>query len=383
MPSMSIAQKLRRKNKQSEPATSRPKRMRVSAWIGWLPLLGVVLCTATLGLLIHQLIEQGRLEGSVALSSGQYIEAELTSGEIRGHLLPPAPKIAANAISGALQASILDSSGSVRVDDNAVKLRSAPNMALVENSEYGLLPVIGPDGMTALQYYGRPFIKKGNVSLISVVVTGLGINKEMSIAASRLPADICLSVSPYASDVPVWMQSMRVQGHEFLLDLPLEPSNFPLSDPGPQALMTNIMPEENEIRLKKILASSTGYVGMVASSDEVFFQGEKDFIEPVVKEFATRGILTIFTKFQERPVLEKIADEAKLANLAADVNIRYGADINEIVQQFSGAETIASKSGAALVVIQASPVAIVELEKWIKTLDEKGFQLTPVSVLAR
>lgn len=382
---MSIAQKLRPKGKSSSAFNATAgSRQRWTVVVDWFPLIGVLLCTAVLVLLFYQLIEQGRLEGSVAWSSGRYVEAYLESGEIKGHLLPPAPKApaAAAALAGAAP-TILDTSGTVQINKDAVKLRDAPNMALVENADVGMLPVISPDGVKSWQYYSRPFSKLGNVSLISVIVTGLGIHKELSIAASRLSPDICLSVSPYTHDAPVWMQSMRVQGHEFFVDLPVQPLNFPLTDPGPDALMVNIMPEENSVRLKKLMSRTTGYIGMVLPNEEVFFDGDKDFVQPVIKEFASRGVMVIFTKPHERTELAKWIDDEGLVHLYADINIRYGADSTEITQQLSAAEAISAKRGNALIVIEASPIALDQLKKWSENLGNKGFQLAPVSVLAR
>lgn len=355
---------------------------RVGALLGWLPLVGVLLCLGVVVLFWQELLTQGEIEGSASWDGGRYVEVVLNTGEVKGHLLPPPVKSAKDEVESAAPSTILDTSGTVQVDKNSVKLRAAPNMALVEKSDFGLLPAVRDD-VYPWKYYGRPFTKLGNVSLISVVVTGLGMHKELGIAASRLPPDICLSVSPYAKDVPVWMQSMRAQGHEFLLDLPMEPDTFPAFDPGPSALMTSIMPEENMTRLKRIMGKSTGYIGLVIPHDEVYFSGQKDFIQPVVQEMAKRGVMGLFTKFQDRPALNDVLGETELVHLSADIFIRYGADINEITQQLSAAESVADKRGSAIVVVQASPVALDVIKKWTEALGEKGFQLTPLSVLAR
>ncbi len=372
--------KLRQKSKPAKEA--KPDRQRLWAVLGWLPLVGVVLLCAFAALLAYQLKERSQMEGSIAWTSGRYVHAYLSSGEIKGKLLPPPSqkveedKVAAtnNSDTQALP---------VKHNDGGVRLRDAPNMALVENSEHGLLPIISPDGVKSWQYYSRPFTKKGNVSLVSVIVTGLGLHRQMSLDAAGLSPDICLSVSPYALDVPVWMQSMRAQGHEFLIDLPMQTENYPLSDPGPDALMTNIMPAENMKRLLKLMAKSTGYIGMVMPADEVFFDAEKDFVEPVVTELANRGILAVFAGSKERIALSKTMKNASLAHLIADVHIRYGASTNDILQQLNAAEVISHKRGTALIVIRASPIALEQLKKWTEGLPAKGLQIAPVSVLAR
>ena len=76
---------------------------------------------------------------------------------------------------------------------------------------------------------------------IAVVLTGLGLSAEATDTAIReLPAPITLSFTPYADRLDHWMGLARVNGHEVLLDLPMEPTNFPYDDPGPQTLLTQL-----------------------------------------------------------------------------------------------------------------------------------------------
>jgi polysaccharide deacetylase 2 family uncharacterized protein YibQ len=386
---MFTALKLRQKNNPTRQAL--PAR-RLREVLGWTPLVGLILLVGFAAMLAIQLVDRGKTEGNIAWTSGRYVHAYLTSGEIKGKLLQQldnkdsAPKeseskpVSSKTTSASESASI---NIPVVKSSDGVRLKDAPNMALVEKSDTGLLPIISPDGDKPWQYYSRPFTKKGNMSLVSVIVTGLGMQREMSLKASSLPPEICLSVSPYSAEVSVWMQSMRAKGHEFLLDLPLQTTNFPLSDPGPDALMANITPAENMKRLKTIIGRTTGYVGLVAPAEEVFFDAEKDFTEPVVRELASRGLLTIFAGSKDRIEFAKIMKNESLAHLDADINIRYGADMNDILQQLASAEVIAHKRGTALVVVRASPIALEQLEKWSAGLSAKGLQLAPVSVLAR
>ena len=135
--------------------------------------------------------------------------------------------------------------------------------------------------------------------------------------------------------------------------------------------------------LKSVLGKTTGYVGLMISADEVFFSAPKDFVQPVVKELADRGVMLVFAKPQERPELAAYIKDAGLVNLGADIQVRYGSDSNEIKQQLSAIEAVALKRGSGLIVIQATPVALQALQIWSENLARRGFQLTPVSALAR
>src|SRR3546814_1479416 len=55
------------------------------------------------------------------------------------------------------------------------------------------------------------------------------------------------------------------RGHEVLIDLPMEPTTFPNEDPGPQALLTGLTPQENLDRLDWVLGRGSAYVGVAGS----------------------------------------------------------------------------------------------------------------------
>ena len=91
-----------------------------------------------------------------------------------------------------------------------------------------------------------------------VVVTGLGLATDVSETAIRtLPAAVSLSFTPYAKDLETWISLARSQGHEVLLDLPMEPTTFPNDDPGPRALITSL---PSSARRRSSPSSSSGSV---------------------------------------------------------------------------------------------------------------------------
>lgn len=333
--------------------------------------------------LLLGLFAAGLKEGERAYTEGRYAVIDIDSGRVDAYLSRAALP-AANAHKPVGKPVALSTSRSSTPVAEGDRLVPVPADALVETDEHGaVLPKIGEDGTKPWQYYARPFEPTADTSLISIVITGLGINRELSNAATALPSDISLSFSPYASNAPQWAQSARAQGHEVLLNLPLEPTNYPATDPGPQALLTHIMPDENTPRLRWTMAQMPGYIGMTIPADEVFFAGEQDFIKPIAAEFAGRGLLTLFSKRHERPALNAVLGATGLEYLYADVSIPYGVGGAEITRQLEALEAVAAERGHAIGVIEASPVAVEMLKKWQESVIQRGFKLAPISALAR
>ncbi len=64
-----------------------------------------------------------------------------------------------------------------------------------------------------------------------------------------------------------------------LLQIPLEPDNYPTEDPGPHTLLTTLPPEENMKRLQWLMSRYTGYVG-VTNHMGAKFEATTDIVAP-------------------------------------------------------------------------------------------------------
>ena len=113
----------------------------------------------------------------------------------------------------------------------------AVDPSLIEHGPFGPLPRIGPDGRRPLFAYARPFNFEDARPKVAVLILGLGLRAELFEAALALPGPIGLQLSPYAPDLPALVERARRAGHEVLLDLPMEPADYPASDPGPHTLL--------------------------------------------------------------------------------------------------------------------------------------------------
>src|SRR5262249_11980014 len=145
----------------------------------------------------------------------------------------------------------------------------------------------------AWRVYARPFDRTDKRPRIALLVIGIGLDRALSLAAlDRLPGPVSLGFDPYAADVKKAMTDARSLGHESLLDLPLEPIDYPREDPGPLTLLTSLDQTQNASRLHKLMGEAAGYVGFVT----VFgarFEAESTSLMPVLQELKQRGLMFI------------------------------------------------------------------------------------------
>src|SRR5215472_17368560 len=134
--------------------------------------------------------------------------------------------------------------------------------ALIEQTPQGPLPRIAADGRMPLTTYAPP-ASTAKGPRIAIVVGDLGLSAKGTAAAiQNLPAGITLAFVPYENDVSRWVGEARRTGHEVLLEVPMEPYDFPDSDPGPHTLRAAVGEETNNERLVWSLTRFTGYAGI-------------------------------------------------------------------------------------------------------------------------
>lgn len=87
-----------------------------------------------------------------------------------------------------------------------------------------------------MDQYARPW-SGARGTRIALIVGGLGLSQTGTQKAIRdLPGEVTLGFATAGNSLQRWMQEARRSGHELLLQLPMEPFDYPANDPGPNAL---------------------------------------------------------------------------------------------------------------------------------------------------
>jgi polysaccharide deacetylase 2 family uncharacterized protein YibQ len=219
---------------------------------------------------------------------------------------------------------------------------------------------------------------------IAVVLTGLGLsNAQTTAAVQALPANVTFAFSPYGNDLQAWADQARAAGHEVLLELPMEPLNFPNDDPGPHTLLTSLPASENVERMTWVLDRFTGYVG-VTSQLGGRFTTQPEALKPILVELKKRGLLFLDTRASPDTVAPELAADAGLAHASNDVFLNEPTAARATLQAgLAELERLARERGSAIGIGYAYPVTMELLTGWARALEERGIELLPVSALAR
>jgi uncharacterized protein len=290
--------------------------------------------------------------------------------------------------------TIIDGSSGKRQDvvigsDGADKsgAEPAPTMAmagidqrLLETSRYGMIPVVA-DGLKPFTVYAADAdrTKAARMPVVAIVVSGLGVGAAKTAdAIMKLPPAVTLAFTPYGADPAKLAERARAQRHEILLQVPMEPFDYPDNDPGPQTLLTTLTPEQNIDRLYWHLSRIQGYAG-IANFMGARFTATDAVMQPIIREAAKRGLGYLDDGSSPRSAAPSLTAAQSMPFAMADFTIDAVPTSAEIDRTLVKLETLAKERGLAVGVASALPISIERLAAWIKTLDSRGIMLVPLT----
>ncbi len=270
--------------------------------------------------------------------------------------------------------------------DHAAAVPSAPiDQKFVEMTPQGAIPKIAADGVRPADAFAQPVEPlpgRPDAPRIAIIVSGLGVSAKVTAEAiDRLPGAITLAFIPYGNDEALATRAHHA-GHEVLLEVPMQPFDYPDNDSGPQTLLTSLAPQQNMQRLHWVMSRFQGYVGLINMMGARFTASEPAFA-PVLSEAAKRGLIYVDDGSNPRSVAGRIAGADNLPFARAEVAIDSVPTPAEIDRALGRLETVAREHRTAVGIAEALPVSISHIAKWAKSAAKRGILLVPITAVVR
>ncbi|WCK01940.1 divergent polysaccharide deacetylase family protein [Agrobacterium tumefaciens] len=260
------------------------------------------------------------------------------------------------------------------------RMATRPNEELLEETAFGQLPVVGTDGLRPMEQYARPW-SGARGTRVAIVVGGLGLSQTGSQKAVReLPAEVTLGFAASGNSLQRWMQDARRQGHEILLQIPLEPFGYPGTNPGPDTLLAGDPAKVNIDRLHRSMAKITNYTGIMNYLGGRFL-AEQSALEPVMRDIGKRGLLFLDDGSSAQSLSGGIAKAISAPQGFADVLLDGEVTEASILRKLDELERIARRNGQAIGVASAFDESIAAISKWSREAGGRGIEIVGVSAL--
>jgi hypothetical protein len=356
-------------------------------------LLGLFLATFAGFALFHDDPLGGEPMTQIAIRPPNPAEEKLAAAPAGGSEAGAKPAAKQAAPSEQKTVTIIDGSSGARHDvtisgeasdkaaaDGAATMMAGIDQRLLEKSRYGMIPMVS-DGLKPFTVYAAEAdrAKAAKMPVVAIVVGGLGVGAAKTTdAIMKLPAAVTLAFTPYGSDPTKLVERARAQRHEILLQIPMEPFDYPDNDPGPQTLLTTLAPEQNLDRLYWHLSRFQGYAG-IANFMGARFVVTDAVMQPLVREAAKRGLGYFDDGSAPRSVAPSLAAAQAMPFARADISIDAVPTAVEIDRALGRLEGLAKERGIAVGIASALPISIERVSVWTKALESRGIMLVPLT----
>ncbi len=278
-----------------------------------------------------------------------------------------------------------DGTGPVLVESPRIgqdpRLAGTPNEDLLEESPFGPLPAVGRDGLRPMDQYARPW-SGARGTRIAIVVGGLGLSQTgTQRAIDQLPEEVTLAFATSGNSLQRWMQTSRRQGHEILIQVPMEPFGFTQDETAAATLLTSLPADENLARLHEAMAKITGYTGIM-NYQGARLLSDPDALEPLLRDVGSRGLLFLDDGSSARSVSGSVARAIELPHAFADMTLDAQLEKTAILQKLDDLERLALRKGRAIGVASAFDESIDAIRQWVEEASSRGIEIVGISALA-
>lgn len=278
-----------------------------------------------------------------------------------------------------------DGDGPLIIEANRIgqdaRTAAFPNDDLLEDTSDGKIPIIGLDGTRPMDQYARPW-SGARGTRIAIVVGGLGLSQTGTQRAIRqLPGEVTLAFAASGNSLSRWMQEARRKGHEILLQVPLEPFDYPQNDPGLYTLRTDFNETKNLAELHRAMAQVTNYTGVVNFLGGRFLS-DADALEPIIRDVSNRGLLFLDDGSSAQSLSGTIAGAVEAPHAFADLQLDADLSREAVLRKLDELERIARRNGTAIGMASAFDQSVDAIREWCEEAGGRGIEIVGVASLA-
>jgi polysaccharide deacetylase 2 family uncharacterized protein YibQ len=175
-------------------------------------------------------------------------------------------------------------------------------LELVPAAGTGLDSVVAPSpGLPAVEVRGR----------LALIIDDYGERPDLSRRFAELPGTFTAAVRSNLENAQGWANEARQAGMDVILNLPMEPKNYPTRNPGQDAVLVDISGREIRKRVTRALdqvgpvQGVKTYMGSLAVED-------RDVMRPVLEEMKERDLYFLDSARSEYSTVPDLARELEV-----------------------------------------------------------------------
>lgn len=250
---------------------------------------------------------------------------------------------------------------------------------LSQSGPFGPLPKKTENGNSVFKAYRKEAPNSTNRKSVALIIGGLGLNRTLTQEAiDTLPANVTLSFAAHAPDLQVWIDRARLNGHEVLLEIPMQSRASSSSEPGADHMLSIDAPEKNAENLDWLLSRAQGYFGVINYNGDSFLT-RTDAAAPTLSRFSDSGLAFITDGAFSAPSLPALTQSLSLPYKSGFGLIDPEPQTERIETELSRLAEESRVGDTPIGVGFAYPETLASVNRWIDDLPDKSLQLIPAS----
>lgn len=229
--------------------------------------------------------------------------------------------------------------------------------------------------------YAVPEPAESAAPRIALVIDDLGIDQARTRRAIALPGPLTMAFLPYGYNLGKLSALARDAGHELIVHLPMQPQDDD-ANPGPNALLRFLAPDELRARIAWNLSRFEGFVGINNHMGSGFTRWDAG-VTILMEEIRGRGLLFLDSLTSRESVAGRVAGELGVPFAVRDVFLDNEQEVVEIRRQLDKLEEIARKRGYAIGIGHPHDTTIETLRAWLAAAKARGLSIVPLSTIVR
>lgn len=217
---------------------------------------------------------------------------------------------------------------------------------------------------------------------IAIIIDDLGNNLDIGKRFASIEASISLAVLPHTPHGRQIAKLAMENGHEVILHVPMEPYDYPETDPGPGTLLSNMSPEKLIETLEKDLASVPQAIG-ISNHMGSKLTADPAMMEPVMKYLKDHDLIFIDSLTAPNTVAYSVAKKIGLRTARRTMFLDNIKDINIIEKNILDLAENARKVNGLIGIAHPYQATFEALQNMLPQIEEKGIQIVPLSALVK
>lgn len=219
----------------------------------------------------------------------------------------------------------------------------------------------------------------GPKAKIAIVIDDVGMNVKQSRAAINLDPNVTIAFLPYAETIKDMAAKAKENGNEMIIHTPMEAMSSDVSL-GSMALRKDMNFAEFDAEFNKMADSFEGYVGVNNHMGSALTQ-DPEAMSFLMDQLKQRGLYFLDSKTIHTSVAADVAAQYEIPFAVRDVFLDHEETPEFVTEALKKLEAVARRNGQAIAIGHPKKNTMKALKKWIPTLEDKGFELVPLSAV--